>query len=86
MYVVCTYDVNEKRCAKVMKVMRKYLFHVQESVFEGELNPNQLVRLENELSAIITESDSIHFYYTYNNKNMYKKTLGKGSGASNVLI
>ena len=37
MYVICTYDVAEKRCVKVMKVLRKYMFHVQNSVFEGEL-------------------------------------------------
>ena len=45
MYVICVYDVQEKRCAKVMKVLRKYLFHVQKSVFEGEATPSRLIEL-----------------------------------------
>ena len=41
MYVICVYDVNEKTCVKVMKILRKYLFHIQKSVFEGPLTPKQ---------------------------------------------
>ena len=49
MYVICVYDVNEKRCSKVMKVLRKYLFHIQNSVFEGELTPAKYKILQKEL-------------------------------------
>ena len=47
MYIICTYDIKEKRCPKVMKVLRRYMFHVQKSVFEGELTPakNQSQRI-----------------------------------------
>ena len=46
MYVICTYDVAEKRCVKVMKVLRKYMFHVQNSVFEGELTASKFNELK----------------------------------------
>ena len=39
MYIICTYDVKSKNCPKFMKLLRRYLFHVQKSVFEGELTP-----------------------------------------------
>ena len=35
MYVILTYDVGAKRVSKVMKTCRKYMVHVQKSVFEG---------------------------------------------------
>ena len=34
MFVIVTYDVSSKRVVKVMKTCRKYLTHVQKSVFE----------------------------------------------------
>ena len=37
MFVIMSYDINKKRVSKVMKVCRKYLIHVQKSVFEGNL-------------------------------------------------
>ena len=42
MYIICVYDVKEKRCQKFMKLLRKYLFHVQNSVFEGTLTQNNI--------------------------------------------
>lgn len=86
MYIVCTYDVDERRCTKVMKILRKYLFHVQRSVFEGELNPSKVQQLKNEISKVISETDSILLYYTYNNKQMYKDSLGTVKQASNIII
>ena len=45
MYIICTYDVKSKNCPKFMKLLRRYLFHVQESVFEGELSEVRLKEL-----------------------------------------
>jgi len=85
MYVICTYDVEEKRCSKLMKILRKYLFHVQRSVFEGELTPKQYKDLQNELLEIVTKSDSVMFFYTYNNKHLRKEFLGKEIKKSNII-
>lgn len=53
MYVICTYDITEKRYPKVMKVLRRYMFHVQKSVFEGELTPAKFNELKIKLNKII---------------------------------
>lgn len=73
MYVVCTYDVEEKRCVKVMKLLRRYMFYVENSVFEGDLTPSKFKKLKNELSAIIKDTDHIQFYFAYENKKMKRK-------------
>ena len=53
MYIICTYDVKSKNCPKFMKLLRRYLFHVQKSVFEGELTPATYKKLTKELEKII---------------------------------
>ncbi|MEM3489884.1 MAG: CRISPR-associated endonuclease Cas2, partial [Nitrososphaerota archaeon] len=37
MYVILAYDIGEERVNKVLKICRKYLTWVQNSVFEGDL-------------------------------------------------
>ena len=53
MFVIVTYDVASKRVAKVMKTCRKYLTHVQKSVFEGMITEGKLKRLKEELDKLI---------------------------------
>ena len=51
-----------------MKLLRRYLFHVQVSVFEGELTPAAYKKLTKELEKIITDDDHVAIYYSYNSK------------------
>ena len=48
MFVVLSYDINQKRVNKVLKVCRKYLVHVQKSVFEGTITEAKLNSLKKE--------------------------------------
>ena len=45
MYVILVYDVNEKRVAKMLKLCRRYLNWIQNSVFEGEITEVKLKEL-----------------------------------------
>ena len=57
------YDVEVKRVMKVLKIGRKYLNHIQNSVLEGELTPAQYKKLKHEVGeAINPERDSVRFY------------------------
>ena len=63
MFVILVYDVKTKRNNKILKTCRKYLRHVQKSVFEGNLTEAKLKRLKNELKKISNEKeDSIIIY------------------------
>lgn len=86
MYVICVYDVEEKRCNKVMKLLNKYLFRVQNSVFEGELTPVKFNEVKEKLNVLIKQEDSVIFYYTYENKKFLKESLMGEDNALNIII
>ena len=86
MYMVCVYDVDEKRCAKVMKVLRNYLFHIQ--CLKGVLHQNHI-----ETYYVIYEkyqSKLIQFCFTYLTmkskciKNHYISLLPDANTAANT--
>ncbi|BBB31818.1 CRISPR-associated protein Cas2 [Thermotomaculum hydrothermale] len=64
MFIILYYDVNQKRCNKMLKVCRKYLQWVQNSVFEGEISNANYERLVHEIKQIIKkeEGDSVIIY------------------------
>ncbi|MGB3368502.1 MAG: CRISPR-associated endonuclease Cas2 [Acidaminobacteraceae bacterium] len=58
MYVILVYDIKfdsegKKVLPKVYKTCKKYLTHIQNSVFEGELSKSQLIELNNELKKFM---------------------------------
>ena len=62
MFVIMVYDVEVKRVNKVLKTGRKYLYWVQNSVLEGNINESSFKRLKMELNRIIDpEYDSVIF-------------------------
>ena len=46
MFIILAYDVSSTRGQKVMKTCRKYLHHVQKSVFEGVITEAKLKQLQ----------------------------------------
>lgn len=51
MYIVLVYDVSQaengaRRWSRIFKICKKYLTHIQNSVFEGELSKGQLAQLQ----------------------------------------
>lgn len=77
MYYVLMYDVNEKRVAKALKICRKYLTWVQNSVFEGELTLAQYEKLKSELKKNLNlEEDSIIIYELRDERYANREILG----------
>jgi CRISPR-associated protein Cas2 len=69
MKIILIYDISliekedQKRLIKVMKIARKYLHHIQKSVFEGDLTYGKLKRLENEILNVVDKKrDSVIIY------------------------
>ena len=56
MYVILVYDIGEKRVVKMLKLCRRYLNWIQNSVFEGSLTEVMLQQLKAEAKEIIDES------------------------------
>ena len=62
MYVVLVYDISQnnngqRRWSHVFKTCKKYLTHIQNSVFEGEISKVQLVKLQQELKPYIDKGE-----------------------------
>ena len=45
MYVILVYDIDQKRVGKMLKLCRRYLDWIQNSVFEGEINRGEIKRV-----------------------------------------
>ena len=77
MFIILTYDVKQKRQSKIRKTCKKYLYHVQKSVFEGHLTEKQLMTLESELYSIVDpDEDSVCVYKVPYYRNLIKDELG----------
>jgi len=71
------YDVNIKRITRILKIGRKYLNWIQNSLFEGELTKAQFERLKADIQRIIDpQEDSVIFYTFRSTKYMDKQYLG----------
>lgn len=82
MYVILVYDIKtdqegKKILPKVFKICKKYLVHIQNSVFEGELSVPQLKTLKMELSMYIRDDcDSLIIFKNRQAKWLDKEFLG----------
>ncbi|KIR01267.1 CRISPR-associated protein Cas2 [Lachnospiraceae bacterium TWA4] len=77
MFAILVYDFEEKRVSKALKICRKYLTWVQNSVFEGEITEGNLKKLKIELNSIMDkEVDSIILYTFQSEKYSKRETLG----------
>ena len=86
MFVILTYDIAEKRVAKVMKICRKYLTHVQKSVFEGMITEGKLEQLKSELEKqIVCTADEVCIYKIGTVKYTSKEKIGLEKLECNIL-
>ncbi|AVX29692.1 CRISPR-associated endonuclease Cas2 [Carboxydocella sp. JDF658] len=78
MYIVIVYDIGEKRVAKVCKFLRKYLYWVQNSVFEGDLTESQFEKVKHGLKKLIKEDEDMVLYYVFSTPKWVERgILGK---------
>jgi len=85
--LIMVYDINEKRVNKVLKIGRKYLNWMQNSVLEGEITRAKLIKLKGELKSIIEkEEDSVILYKLRTKKYFAKETMGVEKGLEEQII
>ncbi len=78
MYIILVYDVGEKRVGKMLKLCRKYLNWIQNSVFEGDITEVKLHELQIKASNIMDmEADSLIIFKSRNEKWLEKEVIGK---------
>lgn len=92
MYVVLVYDISkdnngQKRWFHVFKICKKYLTHIQNSVFEGEVSTAQLVKLQQELKPYIDKAmDSVIIFTSRQEKWLDKEFWGKRDDKTSFFL
>jgi CRISPR-associated protein Cas2 len=75
-YFIAVYDVNKKRVGKMLKLFRRYLTWVQNSVFEGELTPAQFKALQLEVKKLVDDNDGVVFYQMRDERYTERTAIG----------
>lgn len=77
MYVILVYDMGERRVAKMLKLCRRYLNWIQNSVFEGEITEVQLKELVMEAKKFMKkEEDSLIIFKSRSETWLDKEIIG----------
>lgn len=87
MYVILVYDCGEKRVVKMLKLCRRYLNWIQNSVFEGEISALKLKELKLEAKKIMDESyDSLIIFSSRNSRWLEKEIIGQEKNNLDIFL
>jgi CRISPR-associated protein Cas2 len=70
MFVIVVYDVQGERIDAVRIYLKRYLNWMQNSVFEGDLTPSELVRVKEDLSNITNKEKDYIIIYQIRSKDL----------------
>ena len=87
MYVILVYDVGEKRVGKMLRLVRKYLSWIQNSVFEGEITDVKLKELKFQAKEIMDlNTDSLIIFDSRNEKWLEKEIVGNERSSVDTFL
>ena len=87
MYIILVYDIGEKRVGRMLKLCRKYLSWIQNSVLEGEITSVKLKELKIKASIIMEEeTDSLIIFKSRDKKWLDKEIVGKERGETGNFL
>lgn len=87
MYVILVYDFKEKRVGKMLKLCRKYLHWIQNSVFEGEITEVKLKELIQKANAFMDKTeDSIILFKHSSMIMMEKEIIGEERSSTDIFL
>ena len=77
MYVILVYDVKQQRVGKMLKLGRRYLHWVQNSVLEGEISEVKLQELLTKAATFLDEKeDSLLIFKSRTEQWLEKQVWG----------
>ena len=86
MYCLVVYDIADtglegrRILNRVFKISKKFLHHIQKSVFEGELSDAELATFKNDINKVIrAEHDSVIIFASRQERWLKKEVLGKSA-------
>ena len=77
MYDIVTDEGSARISRNIFKICKKYLTHIQKSVFEGNLSELNLLKLKSELNNFIRKDrDSLLIFVSRSERWLEKEFLG----------
>lgn len=87
MYVILVYDFGEKRVSKMLKLCRKYLHWIQNSVFEGEITEVRLKELLQKADTFMDKKEDCIILFKHSSSiYMDKEIIGKSTGSTDIFL
>lgn len=76
-YLIVVYDVEADRTRLFLKYLRRYLTHVQNSVFEGEVTEGDAEKIETGLEEMLEPGESTIVYRFSSEKLLTRTAFGE---------
>lgn len=86
MYVILVYDVNKRRVNKMLKLCRRYMHWIQNSVFEGDLTDVSLKKLLAEAHGIMKDEDSLIIFKSRDERWLEKEVYGNERNRPETIL
>lgn len=87
MYVIAVYDVEARRTTKMLKLCRRYLHWIQNSVFEGEITEVKLKELIHKCREVMDlETDSLIIFKNPQANWLEKQVVGREKASTEPFL
>jgi len=85
-YVVVVYDMEADRTHKMLKFLRRYLTHVQNSVLEGDVTAGDLEKIRSEVDEMLKPGESTIIYQISSEKLVDRSVFGDDPAADDQFL
>ena len=85
-YVVVVYDMEADRTHKMLKFLRRYLTHVQNSVLEGDITEGDLEKIRSGVDSILNSGESTIIYRVSSEKMVERTVFGDDPAADDQFL
>ncbi|WP_396613667.1 CRISPR-associated endonuclease Cas2 (plasmid) [Haloferax sp. S1W] len=75
-YIIVVYDMQADRTRLMLNFLRRYLTHVQNSVFEGEVTEGDLETIRNHVQTTLKPDESTIIYRVGSEKYVDRTVVG----------
>jgi len=87
MYVILVYDMKQQRVGRMLKLCRRYLHWIQNSVFEGEISEVKLAELLAQARTIMEEDeDSLILFKSRTQQWLEKQVVGRERNSLDSIL
>lgn len=85
-YVVVVYDMEADRTQKMLKFLRRFLTHVQNSVLEGDVTEGDLERIRSGVGDLLNPGESTIIYRVSSERMVERYVFGEDPAADDQFL